>query len=491
MKLAYTLALGASAARRESSSLSIRTSKEKLLFFILGTVLDFLFFSYNLDMADINKLHFNNKGEKIMVNNILIIGSGGREHALAWKLAQSPRIGRLYVAPGNGGTRDIAENIAIKATDAKVLARFAKKNSIVLTVVGPDDPLALGVVDVFQSRGLRIFGPTRGAAQIEASKAFAKRLMRNSGIPTAPFRIFRKYNNALNYVRKHGAPVVVKASGLALGKGAYPCKTLAKAEKALAEIMLERAHKQAGNEVIVEEFLDGQEIFIHALCDGKTSVLLPTAQDHKPIFDGDKGKNTGGMGTIAPVPWINAQTLRDVNEQIVRPTLRALTKKRRSFTGCLYPGLKMTNEGSKVLEYNARLGDPETQSYMRLLKTDLLDVLDACVDGKLSELTIEWNSGFAVCVVLASGGYPEKYKEKIPIFGISEAEKIPGVIIFHAGTMYSDQLQTSGGRVLGITAIGETLQETLNRAYEAIRQIKFKGMQYRKDIGAKIISMGF
>lgn len=426
-----------------------------------------------------------------MTSNVLIIGSGGREHALAWKLAQSPRIGKLYVAPGNGGTRDIAENIAIEATDAKGLARFAEKNSINLTVVGPDDPLALGVVDVFQSHGLRIFGPTRAAAQIEASKAFAKRLMRDSNIPTAPFRIFRKHESALEYVRKHGVPIVVKASGLALGKGAYPCKTLAKAEKALAEIMLERAYKQAGNEVIIEEFLNGQEVSIHALCDGKTSILLPTAQDHKPIFDGDKGKNTGGMGTIAPVPWVTDQTLREVNEQIVRSTLQALVKKGKPFTGCLYPGLKMTDEGPKVLEYNARFGDPETQSYTRLLKTDLLDVLDACVDGKLADLAVEWNSGFAVCIVLASGGYPGKYKKEIPISGIAEAEKIPSVVVFHAGTVCSDQLRTSGGRVLGVTAVGETLQVALDRAYEAVRQIKFKGMQYRKDIGAKAITMGF
>lgn len=426
-----------------------------------------------------------------MTSNVLIIGGGGREHALAWKLAQSPRIGKLYVAPGNGGTRDIAENIAIEATDARGLARFAEKNLINLTVVGPDDPLALGVVDVFQSHGLRIFGPTRAAAQIEASKAFAKRLMRDSDIPTAPFRIFRKYESALEYIRKHGVPIVIKASGLALGKGAYPCKTLAKAEGALAEIMLERAYKQAGNEVIAEEFLNGQEVSIHALCDGKTSILLPTAQDHKPVFDGDKGKNTGGMGTFAPVPWVTDRMLREVDEQIVRPTLQALVKKGKLFTGLLYPGLKMTDKGPQVLEFNARFGDPETQSYMRLLKTDLLDVLDACVDGKLADLAIQWHSGFAVCVVLASGGYPGKYKKEIPIFGIAEAEKVSGVIVFHSGTMYNDQLRTSGGRVLGVTAVGDTLQEALNRAYEAARRIKFKGMHYRKDIGVKAIAMGF
>lgn len=426
-----------------------------------------------------------------MAINVLVIDSGGRGHALAWKIKQSSRIGKLYIAPGNGGTHDIAENIAIETTDINSLARFAEKNSIDLTIVGPENPLIIGVVDVFRSRGLRIFGPTHVAAQIEASKAFAKRLMRDCGIPTAPFRIFRKYSSALEHIRKHGAPIVVKASGSALGKGAYPCKTLAKAEKALSEIMLERAYKEAGNEVIIEEFLDGQEVSIHALCDGKTSVLLPTAQDHKPIFDGDQGPNTGGMGTITPVPWVMPQTLQEVEEQIISPTLQALIKKKRSFTGCLYPGLKMTDEGPQVLEFNARFGDPETQSYMRLLKTDLLDVLDACVDGNLAELTLEWNSGFAVCIVLASGGYPRKYKKGIPIFGISEAKKIPGVVVFHAGTIYSDQLRTSGGRVLGVTAIGKTLQEALDQAYEAVRCIKFKGKQFRKDIGAKAIAMGF
>ena len=426
-----------------------------------------------------------------MASKVLIIGSGGREHALAWKLAQSPRVSKLYVAPGNGGTRNLAKNIAIEATDIRGLVRFAEEKLIDLTVAGPDDPLALGVVDLFQSRGLRIFGPTRAAAKIEWSKAFAKRLMRDRNILTAPFQIFRKYERALDYIRKHGVPVVVKARGLALGKGVYPCKTLPEAKEALVEIMLKRIHKDAGNEVIVEEFLEGQEISIHAFCDGKTSILLPTAQDHKPIYDGDKGKNTGGMGTIAPVPWVTPEMLREIEQQIVKPTLEALAERGTPFAGCLYPGLKITPTGPKVLEFNARFGDPETQSYMRLLKTDLLDILDACVDGKLSELTIEWQSGFSVCVVLASAGYPGKYRKKIPIFGISEAEKVPGVVVFHAGTMYTNQLRTSSGRVLGVTAIGETLQETLGRAYEAIRYITFRGMQCRKDIGAKAIAMGF
>lgn len=420
--------------------------------------------------------------------NVLIIGSGGREHALAWKLAQSPRIGKLYVAPGNGGTRQVAENILIEANDIDGLVKFAEKNEIGLTVVGPDDPLALGVVDAFQARGLRIFGPTRAAAEIESSKAFAKNLMSEANIPTATFKIFSEYDKALSYVRECGAPIVVKASGLALGKGVYVCKTLAEAEIALAEIMLDHVHNEAGSEVVVEEFLDGQEISIHAFCDGKTFVLLPPAQDHKPIRDNDEGKNTGGMGTIAPVSWVNADTLKVVGEQVVRPTLDALIKYGRPFSGLLYPGLKMTSTGLKVLEFNARFGDPETQSYMRLLKTDLLDILEACVDGTLAELATEWHSGFAVCVVIASGGYPDEYKKGVPLHGVAEAERVSNVVVFHAGTIFENELKTSGGRVLGVSATGDTLRDALNSAYEAARFIQFEGMQYRNDIGAKALA---
>ena len=422
-----------------------------------------------------------------MYQNVLIIGSGGREHALAWKLVQSSRIGKLYVASGNGGTRQIAENIAIDATDIDGLIQFAEQNEIDLTVVGPDDPLALGVVDAFQARGLRIFGPTRTGAEIESSKAFAKNLMSEAGIPTATFKIFSDYDDALAYIGERGVPIVVKASGLALGKGVYVCKTLAQAETALAEIMLEHVHKDAGKEVVVEEFLDGQEISIHAFCDGKTFVLLPPAQDHKPIRDGDEGKNTGGMGTIAPVPWVSTDTLQTICEQVVRPTLETLTERGRQFSGLLYPGLKMTTSGPKVLEFNARFGDPETQSYMRLLKTDLLDILEACVDGTLAKLAIEWHSGFATCVVIASGGYPDEYKKGVPLRGIADAERVPDVVVFHAGTKFDGGLKTSGGRVLGITAIGNTLCDALDRAYEAAKFVQFEGMQYRHDIGAKAL----
>lgn len=426
-----------------------------------------------------------------MKTSVLIIGSGGREHALAWKLLESPRIGKLYVAPGNGGTHQVAENIAIGAIDIDGLVQFAEKKKIDLTVVGPDDTLALGIVDAFQARGLPIFGPTRAAAEIESSKVFAKNLMRETGIPTAAFQIFSEHTEALTYIRQRGTPIVIKASGLALGKGVYICKTFAEAEAALAEIMLDHIHKDAGKEVVIEEFLDGQEVSIHALCDGKTAVLLPSAQDHKPIRDGDEGKNTGGMGTITPVSWVSADTIRIVGEQIVHPTLEALAKRGRPFTGLLYPGLKMTSDGPKVLEFNARFGDPETQSYMRLLKTDLLDILEACVDGTLTKLAIEWHSGYAVCIVIASGGYPDKYKNGVPLRGITEAERIPGVVVFHAGTNFDGELKTSGGRVLGVTAIGGTLRDALDRAYEAAHLIQFEGMQYRHDIGAKALATTF
>jgi phosphoribosylamine---glycine ligase len=422
-----------------------------------------------------------------MKTNVFIIGSGGREHALAWKLAQSPRIGKLFVAPGNGGTWQVAENVAIDSTNIDGLVQFAASNDIGLTVVGPDDPLALGVVDAFQAGGLRIFGPTRAAAEIESSKAFSKNLMSEAGIPTATFQVFSEHEKALAYVCERGAPIVIKASGLALGKGVYVCKSLAEAEAALAEIMLEHAHKDAGNEVVIEEFLDGQEISIHAFCDGKTSVLLPPAQDHKPIGDGDIGKNTGGMGTIAPVSWVSANTLRDIDEKIVYSTLHALAERGRQFKGLLYPGLKMTTSGPKVLEFNARFGDPETQSYMRLLKTDLLDILDACIDGKLADLAIEWKSGFAACVVIASGGYPDEYKKGLSLRGVADAERVSDVVVFHAGTIFDEELKTFGGRVLGITATGDTLRHALDRAYEAAQLIEFEGKQYRNDIGAKAL----
>ncbi|MEK7107139.1 MAG: phosphoribosylamine--glycine ligase, partial [Patescibacteria group bacterium] len=304
--------------------------------------------------------------------DVLVIGSGGREHALAWKLRQSPRAGKLYIAPGNGGTQKLGENVPIDVMDFENLAKFAKEKNIALTVVGPDNPLGDGIVDLFKQRGLRVWGPLKAAAHIEGSKAFAKRLMREAGVPTAEFEVFSNHNDALAYVRERGAPIVVKASGLSLGKGVYVCATLAEAEFALDEIMVRRIFKDAGDDVVIEEYLDGQEISIHAISDGKDFVLFPPSQDHKQIGENDTGKNTGGMGAIAPVPWVSAEVMKDIEARVVRPTLRALAEHGAPFAGILYPGLKMSSQGPKVLEFNARFGDPECQAYMRLLKTDLL-----------------------------------------------------------------------------------------------------------------------
>src|SRR3989338_7035905 len=380
-----------------------------------------------------------------MATDVLIVGGGGRERARAWKLKQSPSIGKLYIAPGNGGTRLVGENVPIEAIDFENLAKFAEERKIALTVIGPDNPLAEGIVDLFRLRGLRVWGPTKAAAHIEGSKAFAKNLMREAGVPTAEFEIFSNHDDALAYVRELGAPIVIKASGLSLGEGVYVCMTLAEAESALEEIMVQHVFKKSGDEVVIEEYLDGQEISIHALADGKDFVLFPPSQDHKQVGENDTGKNTGGMGAIAPVPWVGAEALKDIETRVVRPTLGALAEHGAPFSGILYPGLKMSSQGPKVLEFNARFGDPECQVYMRLLKTDLLDILEASADGKLAGERIEWNPGFAVNIVLASGGYPDAYKKGFPITGIEEAEKVEGVVVFHAGTLYEKELKTSGG----------------------------------------------
>ena len=410
---------------------------------------------------------------------------------MCWKLKQSSRVEKIYVAPGNGGTSNVAENVAIGVMEFEKLAAFAEEKKIGLTIVGPDDPLGAGIVDVFKARALRVFGPSKAAAQIESSKAFAKQLMREAAIPTAEFEVFTEYTKALNYAWAKGGPIVVKASGLALGKGVYVCRTTAEAEQALKEIMLDKQFGESGSEVVVEEFLDGQEISIHALCDGKNFVLFPPSQDHKQIGEGDTGPNTGGMGVIVPVPWVASDMMKEIGEKIVRPTLEALAKRGAPFTGILYPGLKITSKGPKVLEFNARFGQPECEAYMRLLKTDLLDLCDAAIDGNVGDLNIEWNPGFAANIVLASGGYPGSYKKGLPITGIEEAEKIPGVVVFHTGTKILEAsplgLVTNGGRVLAVTAVGDTLKEALDRAYAAADKIHFEGKYLRRDIGAKAL----
>ncbi len=423
-----------------------------------------------------------------MAVDVLIVGNGSREHALAWKVAQSPRVGRVHVASGNGGTNGFAERLDIGIMELEKLVTFAEDNKIGLTIAGMDDSIAAGIVDVFESRGLRIFGPTKAAAQIESSKAFAKQLMAEIGVPTAEFRIFREHDKALVYVREKGAPIVIKASGLALGKGVYVCKSIEEAESALKEIMLDKQFGESGSEVVIEEFLEGQEISIHALCDGKNFVLFPPSQDHKQVGEGDTGSNTGGMGVIAPVPWVSEEMMEEIGERIVRPTLEALSKRGTPYTGILYPGLKMTPQGPKVLEFNARFGAPECETYMRLLQSDLLDLCDAAIDGSVGKLIIEWNPGFAATIMIASGGYPGAYKKGLPITGIEKAEKINNTVVFHAGTrMQDEELVTSGGRVLAVTSLERTLKEALHSVYEAAGMIQFEGKYMRRDIGAKAL----
>lgn len=427
--------------------------------------------------------------------DVLVVGSGGREHAIGWKLKQSLGLGRLFFAPGNAGTQEIGTNIEIRATDIAGLAAFAQSQKIGLTVVGPDDPLALGIVDAFQMQDLRIFGPTKAAAQLETSKEFAKKMMERTNVPTAPFTILYNAVEAVHYVRGHFEsstdPIVLKADGLALGKGVYVCRTPTQAFVALDELMIRRIYGPAGDRVVAEKFLDGPEISIHAFCDGKTFKPFPSAQDHKSIFNYDNGPNTGGMGTISPVPWFGSDMERTVNEKIIAPILAEVRTIGTPFMGVLYPGLKMTKNGPMVLEFNARLGDPETQVYMRKLKTDLLEIFLACTEGRLNEIEIEWHDGFFVCVILASKNYPApNYLKGVPISGVEKAQSLPDIEIFHAGTNTKDsKLVTSGGRVCGVTGSGPTLSDAIARTYEAIECIQFEGMQYRTDIGMRANSV--
>jgi phosphoribosylamine---glycine ligase len=428
-----------------------------------------------------------------MKNNnlkILIIGSGGREHAIGWKIAKSPRCGQLYFAPGNGGTASLGINVDIKGTEIQKLIEFVKNEKIDLTLAIPDDPLALGIVDEFQKENLRIFGPTKKASQLESSKAFAKNFMARNNLPTARFKVFTEINKALEYLDTQNLPIVVKASGLALGKGVIIAQTKKEAEKALDDILVKKLFGEAGKEVVIEEFLTGPEISTHAFSDGKTFSVFPTSQDHKRIGEGDTGSNTGGMGTIAPLPFVDEELFEKIKEDIVLKTLEAMNYENNLFIGVIYPGLMLTKDGPKILEYNARFGDPETQTYMRLLETDLLDIVDVCIDGNLAELKINWKLLSACNIVLASGGYPGNYEKGKIISGITEAEKFEDIIVFQAGTkLENNNLITNGGRVLGVTATGQNLEEALKKAYEAVKKISFEGMQYRKDIGKKALAI--
>lgn len=415
--------------------------------------------------------------------NILVIGSGGREHALVWKLRQSTRVDGVFIAPGNPGTAQLGENISIDVADHHAVIACAKKHHIDLVVVGPDDALASGIVNSLQNAGIDAFGPTKEAAEIEWSKSFAKDLLKRLAIPTAEYQTFTDIRKAKEYVQGRACPLVVKASGLALGKGVVIAGTHEEAERALEDMLVRRSFGKAGETVIVEDLLQGEEISVHAFCDGETAVLFPSAQDHKRVFDDDKGPNTGGMGTVAPVPSVSEEIMNQIEREIVRPVLLELKNIGRPYKGILFPGIMLTRQGPKVLEFNARFGDPETQSYLRILKSDLVDILLACSDGGLRASTIEWEDRAACCVVLASSGYPKTYPTGMAITGIEDAEHIPDVVVFQAGTKFANErLVTNGGRVLGVSATGATLEDARMKAYAAAEIIKFDGKHFRKDI---------
>ena len=425
-----------------------------------------------------------------MTNNVLVVGGGGREHALAWKLARSNRVDRVFVAPGNGGTGAAGgkiENVAFGETEFDELVEFATANDVALTVVGPEAPLTAGIVDRFAEAGLRCFGPDRVAAQLEGSKTFSKALMDKVGVATAQYEIFTDHNRALSYVNSVEHGIVIKASGLAAGKGVIVPTSRAEARHALQRIMVDREFGDAGDEVIVEELLAGQEATILAFCDGSTIVPMPAAQDHKPLLDGDRGPNTGGMGAYAPTPLIDADLEAHIVATVMRPVVEALANDGHPYVGVLYAGLMLTDDGPKVLEFNCRFGDPEAQVILPLLDSDLYDVLMACVESRLDEAAIRWNKGVAATVVAASAGYPGRYEKGIPITGIDEAASVPGVTVFHAGTSVAgDGLVTAGGRVLAVTGVQPTLPMALACAYHGIEHITFNGMQFRNDIGGRL-----
>jgi phosphoribosylamine--glycine ligase len=422
--------------------------------------------------------------------NVLVIGKGGREHALVWKLAQSPRAGTIYCAPGNAGTAIDGVNVPIDTTDFPKVIAFAKKENIGLTVVGPEDPLTLGIVDAFQAAGLRIFGPTKAAARLEGSKVFAKQLMRHADVATADFRIFDHPDPARTYVESREYPVVVKADGLAAGKGVIVCKDSAEALKAIERIMVRDEFGQsAGRRIVIEKRLDGDEFSLMALVSGRAILPLPLTQDHKAAFDGDTGPNTGGMGAFCPASLATPELMKEAEETILIPIVHALRRARTPFRGLLYAGLMATSQGLRVLEFNVRFGDPETQPLLMRYRGDLIGLLEAVVDDRLLEFVgdgLDWDTRAAVSVVLASQGYPGQYPKGRVITGLEAAAAVPNVQIFHAGTVReADHVLTDGGRVLAVTAVGNDLFAARSRAYTAVEKIRFTGMHYRKDIGQK------
>jgi phosphoribosylamine---glycine ligase len=426
--------------------------------------------------------------------NILIVGNGGREHALAWKIAQSPRAERVFVAPGNAGTEIDGENVAISSNDFPGLIRFAKEQNVGLTVVGPEAPLAAGIVDAFEAAGLQIFGPSKAAAELEASKVFCKDLLRSADVPSPEYQVFHSADEAARYLRdREDVPVVVKADGLAAGKGVVVCSSRDEAVRAVEQIGGDKVFGAAGDRLVIEERLDGQEASVLAITDGQTIVTLQPAQDHKPAYDGDVGPNTGGMGAYCPAPLVGDEMLAWIEEHVLVPTVHAMRRTRRLFRGVLYAGLMITRQGPKVLEFNARFGDPECQPLLMRLKSDLVDVLEAAAQGRLDSIApLEWDPRPAVCVVMASKGYPGPYEKGLPIRGLSAAETLPDVKVFHAGTATDadGKVVTAGGRVLNVTALGSSISTAKLNAYRAVKVIRWQGAWCRKDISDKAKGLG-
>ncbi|HUU85544.1 MAG TPA: phosphoribosylamine--glycine ligase [Phycisphaerae bacterium] len=415
---------------------------------------------------------------------VLVIGSGGREHAICHTLERSPRLDELFILPGNAGTESLGTNIPGNAGDIDLALSVARREEIDLTIVGPEDPLAAGIVDAFQQAGQRIFGPTRAAAQLEADKAYAKQLMRQQAVPTAEARVFEDYELAHQYIATRDTPLVVKASGLAKGKGAIVCDDPADALLAAEKMLCDRVFGDAGAKIVVEERLEGREVSVLAIVDGTTLCILEPAQDYKRLADGDEGPNTGGMGSFSPSPTIDPDTRREIETKILIPTLDGFVRQRIHFRGVLYAGLMLTAGGPKVLEFNCRFGDPETQAQLIRLKSDLLDLIEAAVEGRLDQADVRWDTRHALCVVMASGGYPGKYATGLPISGLPDAATRDDLAVFHAGTRREgDTIVTSGGRVLGVTALGDTLADARRNAYEAVDRIHFEGAHCRRDLG--------
>ena len=420
---------------------------------------------------------------------VLVVGSGGREHALVWKIAQSPMVKKVYCAPGNPGISEVAECVDIDAENIEGLYNFALKKKIDLTVVGPEDVLVAGIVDRFKDGHLNIFGPNKRASVIEGSKVYAKTIMKKYGIPTADFKVFDDLKYAKKHISTCDFPLVIKADGLAKGKGVFVCKTLKEADRHIDDIMKEKIFGYAGERIVIEEFLSGEEVSILAITDGKTIVPLSSVQDHKAVYEGDKGPNTGGMGAYSPVPFVTDDLQSSIEENILVPIVHALKKENRPYKGVIYAGLMITNAGPKVLEFNARFGDPETQVLLMRMKSDLVPLLLSTVKNNIEEVEIEWHDGVSVCVIMASKGYPDKYEKGLPVFGLEAVKSVTNVQVFHAGTAIKDgKVVTNGGRVLGVTILERDLEKAQKNVYEAIKKLSFDGAYYRKDIGTKAIN---